>query len=50
MTWRVREELRALPPSFQIGVGEEVGIEAGLFRSVAALLLEVLKEAEGVAA
>ena len=39
-----------LSPSFQVGVGEEVGIEAGFFRSIAALLLEVLQEAEGVAA
>ena len=39
-----------LSPSFQIGIGEEVGVETGFFRSVAALLLEVLKEAEGVAA
>ena len=50
MYWRIREGRRFLSPSFQVGVGEEVGIETGGFRSVAALLLEVLKEAEDVAA
>ena len=50
MYWRVREGRWFLTPPFQVGIGEEVGIEAGFFRSVAALFLEVLQEAEGVAA
>jgi hypothetical protein len=32
-----------LTPPFQVGIGEEVGVETGFFRSVASLLLEVLK-------
>ena len=39
-----------LSPAFQIGFGEEVGVEDGFLRALATLLLEVLQQTEGVAA
>ena len=40
---RVMISYWGLSPPFQVGFGEESGVEARFFRAVAALLLEVLK-------